>query len=430
MKNIWKGLMGLFAILLGFALWIAGSIIEGIMGGWVGESFLLTRGAMGIGFLLIFVGPIFFWIILPLKDRWYESHPKRFIVAITPFFLFLLLIFGAVIPGIIHEPQLPEYSFNTTLEHDKLVVDISRITEGDLSGGLYELYLKLSGPDGEQIDSEFVDLKDGRKRIELNLAYFGVPTVGNYTLVIENIKDEIVYKKKIEVSPSKYDFSISTVDDEVHLTIIKTEAGSIPDTLEVALDEKEDTFSGWRDFSSQEIEIKDEKTLILKPKYGIGDFSKEYLVKVKNINNDVVFNESVILKPKSIKFGDGIVVNDIKIISISATYRDNNPKFDAPYFIDNPVKAKEGYNFLVIKLIGKNIGVVEPGVRTFVDDAILKTTKGYLYHAYNYPSNVAEFPSLLPKEKATDYLVFEIPGDQRGVEVYFKIGDEEKILRW
>ena len=193
--------MGLFALLLGLALWIAGSIFEGIAGGLAGESFLLTRGAMGIGFLLIFFGPIFFWIILPLKDRWYESHPKRFIVAITPFVLFLLLIFGVVISGIFHEPQLPEYSFNATIESDKIVVDISRITEGDLSD---RLSLKLTDPDGKQIDFDYVsnsDLKDGRERVELNLAYFGASKIGNYTLVIENIRDEIIYQKSFEITP-------------------------------------------------------------------------------------------------------------------------------------------------------------------------------------------------------------------------------------
>jgi formate-dependent nitrite reductase membrane component NrfD len=126
MKSIWKGLISLFISLLGLALWLAGSIFEGIAEEF-GESFLLTRGAMGIGFLLIFLGPIFFWIILPLKDRWYEPHPKRFIIAIIPFVLFLLLIFGVVISGIIHEPQIPTYSFNTTIEGDKIVVDINRI---------------------------------------------------------------------------------------------------------------------------------------------------------------------------------------------------------------------------------------------------------------------------------------------------------------
>jgi len=203
MKSIWKGLIGLGTLLLGLALWIAGSIIEGIAAGLAGESFLLTRSAMGIGFLLIFFGPIFFWIILPLKDRWYESHPKRFIAAITPFVLFLLLIFGVVTSGIIHEPQLPTYSFNTTIEGDKIIVNINRVTEGDLPD---DLSIKLIDPDGEQVDFDYVsnsDLNDGKERVELNLAYFGAPKVDNFTLIIENIRDETIYQEEIEVTPQK-----------------------------------------------------------------------------------------------------------------------------------------------------------------------------------------------------------------------------------
>ena len=196
MKNIWKGLI---TSLLGLALWIAGSTVEGIAEGLAGESFLLTRSAMGIGFFLIFFGPIFFWIILPLKDRWHASHPKRFIVAIIPFVFFLLLIFGVVILHIIHEPQLPKYSFNTTVEGDKLIVDIHRISSGDLPD---RLTLELLNPDGEQVDFEYVpdsDLKDGKERVELSLTYFGAPKVGNYTLIVKNIRDEIIYREKIEV---------------------------------------------------------------------------------------------------------------------------------------------------------------------------------------------------------------------------------------
>jgi len=69
MKNVWKGLIGLGTLLLSLALWIVGSIVEDIVAGLAGRSFLLTRSAMGIGFFLIFFGLIFFWIILPLKDR-------------------------------------------------------------------------------------------------------------------------------------------------------------------------------------------------------------------------------------------------------------------------------------------------------------------------------------------------------------------------
>ncbi|MCW3131322.1 MAG: hypothetical protein N2V73_01160 [Candidatus Methanospirare jalkutatii] len=197
MRGIWKGLIGLGILLLGLALWIAGSVFEGLAGGLAGESFLLTRGVMGIGFFLIFFGPIFFWIILPLKDRWYESHPKRFIVALIPFVLFLLLIFGAVISYIIHEPQLPTYSFNTTVEGNKLIVDIQRISSGDLPD---RLTIRLLNPDGEQVDFDFVpdsDLKDGKEQVELSMAYFGAPKADNYTLVIENVRDKVIYRKEI-----------------------------------------------------------------------------------------------------------------------------------------------------------------------------------------------------------------------------------------
>ena len=166
-------------LLLGLALWIAGSVFEGLAGGLAGESFLLTRGVVGIGFILIFFEPIFFWIILPLKDRWYESHPK-FIIALVPFVLFLSFIFVVVISYIIHEPQLPTYSFDTTVEGNKLIVDIRRISSGDLPD---RLTIRLFNPDGELVDFDYVsdsDLKDGKERVELSMA-FGAPKMGNYT---------------------------------------------------------------------------------------------------------------------------------------------------------------------------------------------------------------------------------------------------------
>ena len=55
MRGIWKGLIGLGILLLGLALWIAGSVFEGLAGGLAGESFLLTRGVMGIGFFLRYI---------------------------------------------------------------------------------------------------------------------------------------------------------------------------------------------------------------------------------------------------------------------------------------------------------------------------------------------------------------------------------------
>jgi hypothetical protein len=141
MKNIWKGLIGLFVLLLGFALWIAGSIFEGIVGAF-GESYLLTRAAMGIGFLLIFLGPIIFWIVLPLKDRWYEKHRKRFAIVLIPIVLFVLLIFSAIVPIIMVGPLSKEqkgeieslayikimasgYTDDADPEHDGVAIDIS-----------------------------------------------------------------------------------------------------------------------------------------------------------------------------------------------------------------------------------------------------------------------------------------------------------------
>jgi hypothetical protein len=71
MKNMWKGLI---AILIGFALMLFGTIGEGILP--------LAGYVSGVGILLIFLGPLTFWIILPLKEgcadkkqKWYRN-PK------------------------------------------------------------------------------------------------------------------------------------------------------------------------------------------------------------------------------------------------------------------------------------------------------------------------------------------------------------------
>lgn len=216
--------------------------------------------------------------------------------------------------------------------------------------------------------------------------------------------------------PSQYSFSISTVDNEVYLTIKKTKVGQ-SDSLKVALNEKNGTFS-WYD--AQEVAIKDEETLTLKPRYNIGDFSKEYLVKAKNSNEDEIFNETVVLKPQSIKLGDSIVVNDIKIIPTSATYTEET----AHSGWWGRTKAKEGYTFLVIEFKGKNIGNYESSAY-MSGKKLLKTTKGCFYD----PTTSPWFSSLQPEDEETDYLTFEIRKDQRGVEVYFEIGEEERILQ-
>jgi len=96
MKTIWKILVGLIIMLLGFAIWVSTSILEAFaqLGG---ASSSLTRGGVSFGFLLIFLGPIIFWIVLPLKDKLYEKHRTLFIVILVPIILFLLLLITAMI---------------------------------------------------------------------------------------------------------------------------------------------------------------------------------------------------------------------------------------------------------------------------------------------------------------------------------------------
>jgi len=93
---------------------------------------------------------------------------------------------------------LPTYSFNITIEGDKIVVEINRVTEGDSPD---DLSLKLIDPEGEQADFDFVsnsDLKDGKKRVGLNLAYFGTPKAGNYTLIIKISEMKQFIEKKLK----------------------------------------------------------------------------------------------------------------------------------------------------------------------------------------------------------------------------------------
>ena len=96
MKTVWKIILGLIFMLLGFAIWISTSIFEAIvrLGG---ASSALTRGGVSFGFLLIFLGPIIFWIVLPLKDKLYEKRRKLFTTILIPIILFLLLLISAMI---------------------------------------------------------------------------------------------------------------------------------------------------------------------------------------------------------------------------------------------------------------------------------------------------------------------------------------------
>ena len=103
-----------------------------------------------------------------------------------------------------------------------------------------------------------------------------------------------------------------------------------------------------------------------------------------------------------------IVVNDIRITPISATYTEETEY--SGWF--RRTRAKEGYIFLVIEFGGKNVGNYKSSAD--IDDARLLTTKGCFYDPTTSP-----WFSLQPEEEEINYLTFEIPKDLKGVEVYF-----------
>jgi len=451
MKVIWKGLIGLGTLLLGLALWIAGSIVEGIAAGLAGESFFLTRSVMGIGFFLIFFGPIFFWIILPLKDRWYESHPKRFIAAITPFVLSLLLIFGVVISGIIHEPQLPTYSFNTTVEDNKLIVDIQRISSGDLPD---DLTLKLFNPDGEQVDFDYVsnsDLKDGKERVELNLAYFGAPKADNFTLIIENVRDETIYQEEIEVAPPKiiieaYNISIDDVGvDKLYLDSIKVllrNEGSISVeinkiVLSLGKSKIENAF-----FESLNPGEKKEFSLPtyapLEKKIGIDEVKG--MISVIDTSGKIIAEENITIRIPIARIGDTIrVEGKHNLLLTPLSWKESNIAVDGPYGEDEyyTFTAKPGMKFIILIFKFQN-NWIRPQETPYLNAGEIATDKGHIYTVWDPPVGIyseeykprkatdeevevlvgdsGAYEDLLPGKSTVGCVVFEIPKDEIPIE--------------
>ena len=77
-------LKGLALGIVGAILWVFFSIISALI-----HSYVLTI-LMGLSFTMMFFGPLFFWIIIPLKNRLYEKRRKLFYVVLAPFLLILL----------------------------------------------------------------------------------------------------------------------------------------------------------------------------------------------------------------------------------------------------------------------------------------------------------------------------------------------------
>lgn len=126
------------------------------------------------------------------------------------------------------------------------------------------------------------------------------------------------------------------------------------------------------------------------------------------------------IHPTKMNLGDSVVVNDIRITPTLATYTDTTTVSSRSK--SEEVKAKDGHVLLVIKFKGRHIGNYQSSA--CVDIAKLLTTKGYFYDS----AHLISF-NLQPEEEKSDYLVFEIPQDQKGVEVYFKVGLKGRKLQ-
>jgi predicted branched-subunit amino acid permease len=60
--------IGLGIGLLGAILWVISSVVGGIGEGLGGERLIVLRILMYIGFIVMFVGPLVWWIVLPLVN--------------------------------------------------------------------------------------------------------------------------------------------------------------------------------------------------------------------------------------------------------------------------------------------------------------------------------------------------------------------------
>lgn len=69
MSNIFNGFV---CLVLGAILWVLASMVGGFLAAF-GEASLALECLMYVGFFIMTLGPIIFWIVIPLKNRWYEG---------------------------------------------------------------------------------------------------------------------------------------------------------------------------------------------------------------------------------------------------------------------------------------------------------------------------------------------------------------------
>ncbi|MDP2753331.1 MAG: hypothetical protein Q8P40_02950 [Nitrospirota bacterium] len=104
---------GLVAGGLGFLIWVVASLIE-VFVEWGSESSIFFRLLMSIGFLLMILAPLVFWILLPTKNRWYSKNYLKFLGIFS--FIVLLSAFSP--------PSLPGLAVIGNVDNSNMVKDV------------------------------------------------------------------------------------------------------------------------------------------------------------------------------------------------------------------------------------------------------------------------------------------------------------------
>lgn len=190
---------GLLAGILGFLLWAVASIIAAFTT--EGDSFSFFKLLMVAGFLLMILGPIAFWILIPTKDKWinkkYIKYPIFGILGI-----FTLIVLSTLLP-----PSLPADSFTTKISGNTVTLFVKE-TKG--VGSFEEFKITLNNPNGEEVDSRNVFGDEWSRPKTYNLSIrnrgnIGVPPIeGNYTVIIKNEQNKIIYQNNVTYNLPKY----------------------------------------------------------------------------------------------------------------------------------------------------------------------------------------------------------------------------------
>jgi hypothetical protein len=228
---------------------------------------------------------------------------------------------------------------------------------------------------------------------------------------VEEEKEEYIP----EVLPT-YDFDYTQEGNVVNITITKITEGNVIDTLQVALS-PEYSFT-WR--NSEEVVVEDKLTTEVKPNRLIGFFGEEYLLIVRHkAERKEIFVESIYLEPEKYE------TSEMPLIQTDAVAGDAVGKI--AIFFDSAqrhrgefegTEPKPGYQFLVLETKVKNIGNIKTEISFEDPYVMLKTNKNNYYGAIELPSFEGE---LLPGEENASRVIFEIPRDQRGSEVYMDV---------